>query len=88
MGEMERNTTVQSSTMPYLYDAAPARCCPHGLQDDGVLVASTGESDSTPPATGHSGRDELWSSVAAEPVSVSVSRHVDEDFKNTRRGRN
>lgn len=62
----------------YLNDTAPARCCLHRIQEDGLgVLAATREDDTAPPATGRSRRDALRRAVAAQPVSISITlRHV------------
>lgn len=76
---VKKNSHVRL-TFPYLYDTAPARCCLHRLQEDGVgVLAATGEDDTAPPAAGRSRRDAVRRSVATQPVSISITlRHVDE----------
>lgn len=66
----------------YLDDAAPSGRCLHRFQEDGVgVLAATGEDDTAPPATGHSGRDEVLRAVAAQPVSISITlRHVGKNW--------
>lgn len=63
----------------YLDDAAASRRCLHRVQQDGVgVLAAGGEDDAAPPAAGRSRRDAVRRSVAAQPVSVSITvRHVD-----------
>lgn len=74
----------------YLNYTAPARCRLHRIQEDGVgVLAATGEDDTAPPAAGRSRRDAVRRSVAAQPVSISITlRHVDEkkgSFQNKER---
>lgn len=65
----------------YLNDAAPARCCLHRVQEDGVgVLAATGEDDTAAPSAGRPRWDAVRRSVAAQPVSISITlRHVDEE---------
>ncbi len=67
--------------LAYLNDAAPAGGCLHRIQEDGVSVLSaTGEDHAASPTAGRSRRDAVRRSVAAQPLSVSITlRHVDEE---------
>lgn len=66
--------------IPYLNNAAAARCRLHRIQGNSVGVLATGEDDTAPPTARRSRLDAVRHTVAVQPVTTSITLwHVDEE---------